>query len=452
VLCNEITQAKDVYALNLNTWKQIRHQTACCFEQSRDALFELVDALSSEPAARSLPELSLSPSFRRQWSSVYEALEDGAVNERRWSELWTAALLEQHHGPVWVSVDSTSIARPEAETSPDRGIIYLPNLPHAKRPVSVGWQFSTVMLLPETRSSWGAILSQRRITSAETAVAVAIGQLESLVSLLPVRTRVLADRWYATGPFVLACKRLSFEALVRLKRNRKLYRPAPPPVAGKRGAPRKDGELFQGSKPETWGEPDASWQGSDHRGHPIQVQAWQHLHFRQAREVQVTVYRVLREGAKGTKRDPRESWVLWIGAQPLPPEEVVHCYQRRFSHEHTYRFLKQDLLWTKVHVRTAEQFERWSVVVATAMNQLVLARSVGQASYRPWERRRQVVTPRQVRRVMPAILQQLGTPARMPQPRGKSPGWPKGTSRRRPARFEVLKKPKPVPKTHRKRA
>jgi hypothetical protein len=55
-------------------------------------------------------------------------------------------------------------------------------------------------------------------------------------------------------------------------------------------------------------------------------------------------------------------------------------------------------------VRTAPQFERWSVVVATAMNQLVLARSLGQASYHPWERRRQVVTPRQVRRLMPAIL------------------------------------------------
>jgi len=139
VLCKEITQAKDVYALNFNIWKQVRHQTACCFERSPDALFELVDALSSEPQARTLPELSLSPCFRRKWPSVYEALEDGRVNQRRWSEIWTAVLLTQHQGPVWVSVDSTSIARPEAETSPDRGIIYLPNLPHAKRPVSVVW-------------------------------------------------------------------------------------------------------------------------------------------------------------------------------------------------------------------------------------------------------------------------------------------------------------------------
>lgn len=447
MLCKEITQAKDVYALNLNTWKQIRHQTACCFEQSQDALFELVDALCSEPAARTLPELSLSPVFRRKWGSVYEALEDGRVNQRGWSQIWTAALLQEHQGPVWVSVDSTSMARPEAETSPDRGIIYLPNLPHAKRPVSVGWQFSTVMLLPDSASSWGAILSQRRISSGETAVAVAIEQLESLVAALPAGSRVLADRWYATGPFVIASQRLHLDALVRLKRNRKLYRKAPPPQPGKRGAPRKDGDLFQGSRPLSWGEPDAVWQGVDLRDKPLQVQAWHRLHLRQAREVEVSVYRVVREGAKGTRRDPRESWFLWVGAEPLPLEEVVGCYHRRFSHEHTYRFLKQDLLWTKVHVRTAEQFERWSVVVATAMNQLVLARGLGIALYRPWERRRHILTPRQVRRVMPAILSQLGTPARVPKPRGKAPGWPKGRPRSKPARFEVIKKAKPVPKT-----
>jgi hypothetical protein len=172
---------------------------------------------------------------------------------------------------------------------------------------------------------------------------------------------------------------------------------------------------------------------------------------RQAREVELTTYRVLRLGAKGTRRDPRESWFIWTGTRPLPLEEVVNCYQRRFSHEYTSRFLKQDLLWKKVHLCTAQQFERWSVVVATAMHQLVLARSFGQASYRPWERRRHFITPRQARRVMPAILQQLGTPTHVPKPRGKAPGWRQGTPRRRPARFEVSKKPKVEPKPHRQR-
>ena len=438
--------------MNLNTLMQVRHQTWQSFPRAADALFELADALTCESTARSLPELSLSPHFRRQWPSVYAALQDGKIESQRWSQIWTAALLSEHEGPVWISIDATSIARPEAETSPDRGIIYVSNLPHAKRPVSVGWQFSTVMLLPHRRSSWGAILSQERIASKETAVGVGVGQLEHLRPLLPNGVRLLADRWYPTGPFLLACQRLEMEALMRLKRNRKLYRAAPPPEAGKRGAPRKDGTLFQGSKPETWGEPDEVWQGTDEAGKPIQVFAWHQLHFRQARECEVSVYRVLRERAKGSKRDPKESWFCWRGSKPLPLCEVVSTYRYRFSHEHTYRFLKQDLFWTKARVRSPEQFERWSLIVATAMNQLVLARELGEASFRPWERRQEVVTPRQVRRCMPAILAQLGTPTRVPKTRGKSPGRAKGTRMTKAKRYSVIRKPKPVPKKRRKSA
>src|SRR6266516_2171478 len=77
----------------------MRHQSYGCFERSADTLFELVDALCSEPQARSLPELSLSLAFRRKWGSVYEALEDGRINEGRWSAVWTAALLGSTRDP-----------------------------------------------------------------------------------------------------------------------------------------------------------------------------------------------------------------------------------------------------------------------------------------------------------------------------------------------------------------
>jgi hypothetical protein len=182
------------------------------------------------------------------------------------------------------------------------------------------------------------------------------------------------------------------------------------------------------------------------------VQAWHHLHVRQARDIDVTVFRVLRQRAKGNRRDPRESWFVWVGEEPLALSEVVATYRHRFSYEHTYRFLKQDLLWTKARVRTPEQFERWSMLVATAMNALVLASRLGQASFRPWENRREVVTPRQVRRCMPAILAQLGTPARPPKPRGKSPGRAKGYRPDKAPRLEVVRKSKPVPEKRQKSA
>ncbi len=190
--------------MNLTILQTIRQQVYQCYQQSGDALFELMDALSSECSAHSLPELSLSPFFQRRWCSVYEALEDGRIDEQQWTRVWTKALLAQQQGRVWISVDSTSIPRPEAHTSRDRSMIYLPNLPHATKPVSVGWQFSTLMLLPEQPSRWGALLSQRRISTSQTAISVAISQLEDMRAEVP---ESIVD--HAAGGSLLCHSRLS---------------------------------------------------------------------------------------------------------------------------------------------------------------------------------------------------------------------------------------------------
>jgi hypothetical protein len=73
--------------MDLTTMREIRQQIWQCFSRSADALFELADALTSDVTARSLPELSLSPSFRRRWGSVYEALADGRIETQRWGRV-----------------------------------------------------------------------------------------------------------------------------------------------------------------------------------------------------------------------------------------------------------------------------------------------------------------------------------------------------------------------------
>jgi hypothetical protein len=235
------------------------------------------------------------------------------------------------------------------------------------------------------------VLDQQRIGTEQSAIEVGIAQLRALLPQITRPVIVLADRWYAVARFVCACGELGCAALIRLKRNRKLYRAAPPKKPKQRGAPCKHGPLFQGTRPETYGPADAEWEGTDEQG-------------------------------------------------------------KRFSQEHGYRFLKQDLLWAHAHLRTPEQVECWSWIVACACNQLLLSKLLGLAVLRPWENTQRAVTPRQVRRVMPCILQQLGTPAQPPKPRGKSPGWRKGRQRTPAPRFPVVRKPKPVPKTSRKRA
>lgn len=424
-----------------NTLIDFRQQAYACFERGADALFTLCDALLSESPARSLVELSQSPSFQRRWPSLYQGLGTGKINAGALRTVSIHALLQERtrEEPICISVDSSSVPRPEAETSADRGIIYVPNMPRASKPVSVGWQFSTVMLLPPEPSSWVGVLDQRRIRTDQTAIEVAIAQLREVVPQLQRHIVILADRWYATAEFLRACKALGCEVLIRLKRNRKLYRK--PVRTNKRGRTPLDGPLLQGSRAETLSGADGSLSGFDEKGRSLSLTRWSGLHFKQGRDVEVCVVRVVREGAKDSKRDPRESWFVHLWAQ-LPLQEVVPTYALRFSHEHGYRFMKQDLLWTQAHVRTPEQFERWSLLVALALNQLMLARSLGQAEYRPWEPKQRPLTPRQVRRIMPSLLVQLGTPVRMCQPRGKSPGRASGFHPEPAPRYPVVIKGK----------
>jgi DDE superfamily endonuclease len=426
--------------VNFNTLKQVRQQLYTSFERGADALFNLGDALLCESQAQSLPELSLSPFFERQWPSIYEALEDGCINIEQIRAMWVTTLLTEKpdNEPIWIAVDGSNLARPDAPTSADRTIIHLSNLPLVEKPIGIGWTFSTVVLVPEQVSSWTPILDQQRISSQQTAIEVAIAQLRSLKPLFGTRRVILlADRWYGTPEFLRACEDLGYSVLIRLKSNRKLYRV--PVRLHKRGAPPKDGPLFQGKRPETHGEAEEVCSQQDQKGRTTRISRWNHLHFQQARDLDLSVICVEREAAKGTKRDPRLSWFVMLDPA-FPLSQVPGQYRRRFSQEHGYRFLKQELLWTKVHVRTPEQFELWSWLVALVFNQLYLARELGQALHRPWERKDRPVTPQQVRRVMPTILLQVGTPARRCQPRGKSPGRAKGFRPEPAPRFPVVRK------------
>ena len=146
------------------------------------------------------------------------------------------------------------------------------------------------------------------------------------------------------------------------------------------------------------------WEGQDEKGHRVLVEAWEHLHLKQAREIAGMVIRVTRFGAAESQRDPRVSWFLWVGQAPAPLARVWSLYKRRYSQEHGYRFCKQALLWDQPRLRTPAQFERWTWLVAAVLNQLVLARGLVQESRLPWESRTRPATPQQVRRAMAPIL------------------------------------------------
>ena len=430
--------------MNLNTLKEFRQGMYTCFGKAKDALFNLVDALSSEAGASSFPEWSFSPFFERSWASLYEALEDGQIDAEQLRQVFVDfAPLPQAGEIVFLGVDTSNLYRPEAETAEDRTLVPIANLPKNTHAASPGWVFSHVVLLPTQAGQGTFILDTARVASRELATEVAARQLRAVVALLVARGLhpiILGDRWYACAPFLTRLADVEASSLLRVKSNRVFSRPAPARLAGQLGASRKDGERFQCQDESSHGEPDETWEGLDAKGARIQVRCWNHLHLRTARSLEVSVIQIIRHGASGKARDPKISWFVWKGERSAPLAQISPTYRLRYSHEHGYRFDKQELLWDVPRLSTAQRTERWTHIVACAHNLLVLARPLVESCYRPWETRSSVRTLAQVRRAMPTLLHRLGTPARAPQLRGKAPGRAKGFHPKPRTRHPVIRK------------
>jgi hypothetical protein len=247
-----------------------------------DALFNLADALLSESQAKRISRVVIVAKLPLAWwPSVYEALEDGKIDVEKLRRVWVEALLAARGEDelIWIAVDSSVIERPDAQTSEDRGIIHLSNLPLVRKPVGVGWTMSSVVLLPDTPSSWTPILDVERVATKGTPIQVAIAQLQALKPLFGKRRVILrASRGYGTPEFLRACHELGISVLVRIKRDRR--RLTAPRAASPQGtdAP-SDGSLFQGKRCETHGVAESEVSEMDASGKAVRTSRWSNLHW-----------------------------------------------------------------------------------------------------------------------------------------------------------------------------
>ncbi len=427
--------------MDCNTFARLyvfREQLYACFGNARDALFNLMDALLCETPARSLAELSLSPFCVRGWGSLYQGLQQAQIDRSQLQRLFARQVpLPQEGQRLVLGTDVSSIARPASKTGRERTYVHQSNLPKGCKPVTPGWQFSTLTALPEEASSWTYILDNVRVPSQQTQGKAAAEQLEAVVPLLPVRALVLGDGYYSSIPFLEAIADIPFDLLARLPKNRVLYRAAPPKT-GQKGRPRLDGARFSCKDAATQGNPHAFWSGQNQAGQPVEVSVWHYLHYKKSRSIEMSVIRIVRPFAQDTQRDPKISWFVFRGEQMPALGEVSDLYARRYSQEHGYRVDKQHLLWETPRLRTPEQFQHWTDLVACVRNQLYLARPVAQEVRQAWESKQRQLTPQQTRRAMPTILSMLGTPAPPPKLRGKSPGRRVGAILKPVPRYKVI--------------
>jgi hypothetical protein len=426
-----------------------------CFERRADALFELGDALLAAETVTSLPHLSLHAAHRRGWGSLFDALTAGRIDLTALRPLLMGQALPDTQ-PVY-AVDLSVWPRCDAEASPARGNYYHPSRHSAGQPIIAGWAYQWLAQLSFTPDSWTAPLDIQRVHPSQNANAVAVEQINDLLSRLPPESApplFVFDADYDSAQLTQGLGEIPVAVLVRLRADRCFYTDPPPAVPSpKGGRPRKHGAKFACKDPATWSVPTAEHVTEDEQYGTVRVRTWAGLHPKQQAHpsrgtrktrpiVRGTVVLVEVSRLPARPYPPQVLWLWWAGPGTPDLDVLWRAYVRRFDLEHTLRFCKQSLGWTMPRVRHPEQADRWTWLVVAAYTQLRLARPWVGDRRLPWERRLDPgqLTPARVRRTLSALLPMVGTPASAPKPCGRSPGRPIGWRARSGTRYPALKK------------
>ena len=418
----------------LQQFRQAIYEHVCT--QARDALFELLEALLVHPRVTSFAELCLAAVFRRQWPSLYAALRDGQINGEALERLLAAQVPAT--GTAVFALDATLWPHRQAKTLAERQWYPV----HGSGPeIVAGHAYSLLAWVVERGTSWALPLSTRRLPPEQTAVAVGVEQVQRLCTgrkeQAPASpTVVTADGGYGNHRFLGPLKGQPCTVVVRLRRDRVLYRAAAP--YGGRGRPAKHGARFAFKDPATWGAPDESAEAEDPHWGRVRLRRWNGLH---AREDAPTAFDVVQiESHRERERPPAPLWVACLGGKAATVTQIWHWYDHRWSIEPAIEFRKQRLHWTRPRLRDPERCDRWTTLVTLAHWELYLARDLVADRPLPWQATQRQKTPGRVQAGLAALFLGMGSPAAAPQTRGKAPGWPLGRQRERPVRHPVVRK------------
>jgi hypothetical protein len=445
----------------LDALRAFRHSLYHCFDRRADALFELTDAILTAGVVPSPVHLSLQPSHRRGWGSLYAALSQGNIDTEALRKLVAShPLLEEDRAAAVYAVDVSVWPRCDAESSPERGYYYHPSRHSAGQPIVAGWAYQFIARLGFERDSWVEPMDARRLHPTENQNEVATEQVKSLLERLPQREEsaplFVFDAGYDPIQLQQSLEKCCAQLLVRLRSGRCFYADpvGPPAWTGRR---RRHGEKFDCKNPKTWPEATHEHVSENESYGTVRVRAWAKLHpkvrFHEGRGSRgplpivrgtLVLVEVERLPRGERRREPKELWLWWHGpGEAIPDLDLLRrAYVRRFDLEHTFRFFKQAMGWITPRVRHPEQADRWSWLMVAAYLQLRLARACVVDRRLPWEKHypQGKLTPYRVRRAVLALLPELGTPAKPPKPCGRSPGRPKGRLSGRAKRYPAIKK------------
>ncbi|MFE9328415.1 NF041680 family putative transposase [Nocardia sp. NPDC052278] len=396
-----MSSVESTRSFDLNCLAVFRNSFYDCLDRRCDALFELTDTvLCSDGPVHTLVGLSLAAEHRRGHGALYDGLGSGRIDFAR-PRRSLAALSVPRDGDsrILLTVDVSPWLRPDAATSPDRAFCHVYGRGKGQAQMIPGWPYSFVAALEPGRTSWTAIVDAVRIDPDDDPTTVTSTQFREVVDQLRVAGQhrpedpailIVFDAGYDITRLEYLLADLPVELVGRISSDRVLALPASAPPAARTERPAKHGPEFALAEVTTRTDTDryvlaeaSAW----HRLHPMLKHRgnWAD-HTGPLPTIEGTLLRLRVQYLPGD-HNPKPVW-LWC-SDPEATAAEVDRYWRTFLHrfdiEHTFRFFKQTLGWTRPHLRDPHAADRWTWLVIAAHTQLRLARNLTRDLSRPWE-------------------------------------------------------------------
>lgn len=375
------------------------------------AFTNTVIALGSSTCAQSPVQLSESPLFHHQYSSLRDGIHGVGLTKEEQSatmasvrSLGLAQVLCDREEWIILQTDATSVIKAYSKSLEDRQYVKIANnVIKSNKPISIGYPISLVNIsIPPLASKWSVPLSMQRISSTQTANECAVSQVKELLTqenLQLAQYSVLntLDSGYGCPEYIEPTyEHENLVNVVRFRYGKKIWLPASsststtgaPKIYGKKyylidvtqtkiyHRKSKAYEVYQESifdlKEDDYIE--LSSQTSKGRALTIMVWRWTNVlirskagHNMKDKDFDVVASKVV-DSQTGELVFQKTMFTTIHGKRKdeISTEQAFETYRHRYDIEPAIKFCKQNLLLEKYQTSEVQHFDNWLVVVMTA--------------------------------------------------------------------------------------
>ena len=440
--------------------KNFRENLYYLFPQRKDAILNLLDAISADADKyNSVVQLSKSEFFKRKYSSITDAIN--ALKEADFAKIekliYKTCSTEDKKLKVFYT-DCTSCKRLYSPKLEDRTVVYSPNKVPGNKPITVGHQYSSVVLSPdnakEIDKNWVIPLSMQRVTSKEKGNEVGMQHLIDSIKNCDLNNELVltvGDSLYGTEE--CRSKIVDYENIVhcfRIRNNRRLFKIPEINAETSQKAGRKKiyGDKISLKNEKSLPSCDESFEveKTTKSGNKriVEIKLFKNLLLEgsgkfNSSEHPINLIKVIEKDTNGKQVHPRPLWLGVIGKQKdnIKTEIIYFRYDNRFDIEHFFKFEKQKQMIDSYQSPDVSHEESWWNLVPLAYVQLYLANQLGEIIPEDWMRYLPeykkllnlsdagdlpIKTASQIQKCFANILTEIDTPAKKSISRGKPIG------------------------------